>query len=114
MSEEKFIENALSQLDVTYKKYPYKYGSIYFCSSHDNITFDLLLSDKQAIKIWRYICFDTIVYPFSDKVYYSFNNIDSEIGMESTDEGDISLYANQTINDDKSKKKVFKTDESLH
>ncbi len=105
-----FAEAALNHLSIHYRELPYRDGAFYFCKISDGLTFDLQLRDNGTIKMWRFVG----TAPISNAgVRYEYRKPEYPhiaIGVEVTDEGDVSFYAEQDISVDNSRReeRIFK------
>ena len=92
---------ALSRLGILYRDLPCRNGELYFCTIPSNgITFDLQYSKDGTIRLWRFVSTTTISKAGVRCEYRKQNYPHAVIGIEVTDEGDISLFAEQKIDGD--------------
>lgn len=97
-------EAALNQLHNIYRKIDFTNGSLFFCTMPNGLTFDLFAGTNGSIRLWRFIASVPI-----DKSGVRFMCRKPEypnmaIGFETTEEGDLSLFAEQTVDADDPKK----------
>ena len=93
----KSVEVVLEHLGIKYREYPCRNGELYFCTVPNGLTFDLKYDEDGTIQLWRFV--GTAPTPKAKMrcEYCKPGNPHSVIGIEITDEGDVSFYAMQTL-----------------
>lgn len=89
----------LDRLRIKYRKLPCRDGAFYYCTIPFNgYTFDLQCEDKDnTVRIWRFIGTAPLSKAGRRCEYRNPHYPWAVIGMEVTDEGDVSFYAEQKI-----------------
>ena len=89
----------LDRLRIKYRKLPCRDGAFYYCTIPSNgYTFDLQCEDKDnTVRIWRFIGTAPLSKAGRRCEYRNPHYPWAVIGMEVTDEGDVSFYAEQKI-----------------
>lgn len=89
----------LDRLRIKYRKLPCRDGAFYYCTIPFNgYTFDLQCGDKDnTVRIWRFIGTAPLSKAGRRCEYRNPHYPWAVIGMEVTDEGDVSFYAEQKI-----------------
>lgn len=95
------IEATLIRLGIRYRKTSLEDGNIYFCSL-SNYTFNLFVSNDEKIKLWSFISTVPLAQAGVRFEYHKAELPSALIGIEVTEEGDLCLYAEQTITREKS------------
>lgn len=90
-TETSFIEEALDRLDIQYRRLPIKQEAFYFCTLSNGLAFNLRFAVGN-IKMWRFI---GVLKHFKAGTRVEKYKKEIVIGLEVTDEGDISFYAMQ-------------------
>lgn len=91
---------AFDCLGIHYRGYPCKGGTLYFCTiPASGLTFDLKYREDGTIKLWRFVGTAPVSKPAVKYEYRRPGAPCSAVGIEITDDGDISLYAEQTIDE---------------
>ena len=89
----------LDRLRIKYRKLPWREGAFYYCTIPSNgYTFDLQCEDKDnTVRIWKFIGTAPLSKAGRRCEYRNPHYPWAVIGMEVTDEGDVSFYAEQKI-----------------
>lgn len=90
-------EAELYRLGIRYRKLDCTGGMFYYCRLPDGITFDLFAGDDGSVKLWRFVSAalpseSFIKYEYQDPAIPGFS-----IGLEVTEEGDVSFYVQRQI-----------------
>lgn len=94
----KSVEVVLDHLGINYREYPCRNGDLYFCTDPTSgLTFDLKYDEDGTIQLWRFVGVAPVPEATMRCEYCKPGNSHSVIGIEITDEGDISFYAMQTF-----------------
>lgn len=89
---------ALSRLGINYRDFPCRSGQFYFCTIPEKkLTFDIRYEDNGLIRLWRFIGIAPVSKAGSRCEYRASKSPHAVVGMEVTDEGDISFYAEQKV-----------------
>lgn len=99
-------EAVFNRLGVHYKKLPCRDGEFYFCKLSNDLTFDLICEEDGTIRLWRFVGVTSLSKVGLRYEYRKPRYPYTVIGIEVTDEGDISLYAEQTIAHNASRREV--------
>lgn len=93
-----FAGATLNSLGIRYRKLPCKTGEFLFCTIPSNgITFDLQYGDDDTICLWRFVGTASLSEAGMRCEYRKPSYPHTVIGLEVTNEGDVSLYAEQII-----------------
>lgn len=90
-------KGTLNRLHITYREHPCRNGRFYCCKKPDGISFDIKIDDQGIIRLWRFIGTASLSKSGSRCEYRNPQHPGSVVGMEVTDEGDVSFYAEQKI-----------------
>lgn len=86
-----YVQAALDRLGIHYREIPYKNGTLYLCTvPFCGITFDLSCEEDSTIKMWRFV---NPSVQDKTRILHEYRKENSALGLEATDEGGISLYA---------------------
>lgn len=89
---------ALSRLGIKYRDFPCRSGEFYFCTIPEKkLTFDIQYEDNGLIRLWRFIGTAPASKAGRRCEYCTSKSPHAVVGMEVTDEGDISFYAEQKV-----------------
>lgn len=89
---------ALSRLGINYRDFPCRSGEFYFCTIPEKkLTFDIQYEDNGLIRLWRFIGTAPASKAGRRCEYRTSKSPHAVVGMEVTDEGDISFYAEQKV-----------------
>mgnify|MGYP004536468985 CR=1 FL=1 len=96
-------KGTLNRLHIAYRELPCRNGWFYCCKKPDGISFDIKIDDQGIIRLWRFIGTAPLSKSGCRCEYRNPQQLYSAVGMEVTDEGDITFYAEQKIDatDDK-------------
>lgn len=88
----------LDRFGINYRELPCKNGWFYYCKNPDNgISFDIKIDDDGTIRLWRFTGTAPLSKSGSRCEYRNPKQPCSVVGMEVTDEGDVSFYAEQKV-----------------
>lgn len=88
----------LSRLGIKYRELPCGNGVLYLCRIPANgYTFDMKCDNHGVIRLWRFIGTAPLSKAGSKFEYRNPKQLCSVVGMEVTDEGDVSFYAEQKV-----------------
>ena len=87
----------LKRLHITYKEFPCRTGGLFLCKKPDGISFDIKIDDNGFIRLWRFIGKAPLSKSGSRCEYRNPHKPFSVVGMEVTDEGDVSFYAESKL-----------------
>lgn len=91
-------EAALNRLGITHRDLPCRNGEFYFCTiPSTGTTFDLQCGEDDTIRLWRFVDTTSLSKAGMRCEYRKPSHPHTVIGLEVTDEGDVSLYAEQRI-----------------
>ena len=90
-------KGTLNRLHIAYRKLPCRNGWFYCCKKTDCISSDIKIDDHGMIRLWRFIGTASLSKSGNRCEYRYPQQQYSVVGMEVTDEGDISFYAGQKI-----------------
>lgn len=90
-------KETLNRLHITYRELPCKNGWFYFCKKPDGVSFDIKIDNTGIIRLWKFIGTAPLSKSGSRCEYCNPQRPCSVVGMEVTDEGDVSFYAEQKI-----------------
>ena len=93
-------EAALYHLGIRYRRICLKDGILFFCSLPNELTFDLFMGLDGVIKLWRFVSSVSVSEAGMRCEYRRPDYLDTAIGFEVTDEGDLCLYAEQRVDAD--------------
>lgn len=89
---------ALNRLGINYRDFPCRSGEFYFCTIPEKkLTFDIQYEDNGLIRLWRFIGTAPASKAGKRCEYRASKSPHAVVGMEVTDEGDISFYAEQKV-----------------
>lgn len=89
---------AFSRLGIKYRDFPCRSGEFYFCTIPEKkLTFDIQYEDNGLIRLWRFIGAAPASKAGRRCEYRTSKFPHAVVGMEVTDEGDISFYAEQKV-----------------
>lgn len=89
---------ALSRLGINYRDFPCRSGEFYFCTIPEKkLTFDIQYEDNGLIRLWRFIGTAPASKAGKRCEYRASKYPSAVVGMEVTDEGDVSFYAEQKV-----------------
>lgn len=91
------IVGTLNRLHITYRELPCRNGWFYCCKKPDGILFDIKIDDHGIIRLWRFIGTAPLSKSGNRCEYRNPQQPCSAVGMEVTDEGDVSFYAEKKI-----------------
>lgn len=93
-------QSVLNYLNIEYRKSDFSSGRLYFCTLPNQMTFDLFEGTDRTIRLWRFIGVAPIC-KFGTKWECQKQEYPlASIGLEVTEEGDLILYAEQTVDAD--------------
>lgn len=84
-------------LGIKYRKTDFPGGSLYFCTLPNQLIFDLFEGNDGTIKLWRFVDFAPASKAGMRCEYRKPDDPYSAFGLEVTEEGNLSLYAEQII-----------------
>lgn len=88
----------LNSLGIRYRKLPSRTGEFFFCTIPSNgITFDLQYGDDDTICLWRFVGTASLSKAGMRCEYRKPSYPHTVLGLEVTNEGDVSLYAEQIV-----------------
>lgn len=102
------VEAALSRLNIHHREFPYSKGKFYLCTIPSyGITFDIIYDENGSFKMWRFVGTSSTDMIGTRQEYRKSN---AALGLEVTDEGDVSLYAKCLIDykDPNAEKRILK------
>lgn len=89
---------SLSRLGINYRDFPCRRGEFYFCTIPERkLTFDIQYEENGLIRLWRFIGTAPASKAGKRCEYRAPQYPSAVVGMEVTDEGDVSFYAEQKI-----------------
>ena len=89
---------ALSRLGINYRDFPCRSGEFYFCTIPEKkLTFDIRYEENGLIRLWRFIGTAPASKAGKRCEYRASKYPSAVVGMEVTDEGDVSFYAEQKV-----------------
>lgn len=91
------INEILTDNRISFRKIDYRNGTLYLCRTPFGQTFNLRLKNNQSIKIWSFVGSVPVKNINVRYVYKKPADSSSTVGIEITDEGDISFYVLQTL-----------------
>ena len=92
------LGGALSRLGINYRDFPCRSGEFYFCTIPEKkLTFDIQYEDNGLIRLWRFIGTAPASKAGKRCEYRASKYPSAVVGMEVTDEGDVSFYAEQKV-----------------
>lgn len=90
-------KGTLKRLHIAYRELPCRNGWFYCCKNPDGISFDIKIDNQGMIRLWRFIGTAPLSKSGSRCEYRNPQQPYSVVGMEVTDDGDVSFYAEQKI-----------------
>lgn len=88
----------LSRLGINYRDFPCRSGEFYFCTIPEKkLTFDLQYGENGLIRLWRFIGKAPTSKVGRRCEYRASQCPSAVVGIEVTDECDISFYAEQKV-----------------
>ena len=88
----------LSRLGINYRDFPCRSGEFYFCTIPEKkLTFDIQYENNGLIRLWHFIGTAPASKAGRRCEYRTAKSPHAVVGMEVTDEGDISFYAEQKV-----------------
>ncbi len=91
------INEIFSDNRISFRRIDFKNGALYFCTTPFGRTFNLQLKNNQSIKIWSFVGSVSVKNINVRYVYKKPNDSSLTVGIEVTDEGDISFYVLQVL-----------------
>ena len=92
------LETELNRLQIKYRKLPTRSGAFYYCKMPTNgYTFDLQCDDQGNIQIWKFIGTAPLSKAGNRYEYRDSKDPCAVVGVEVTDEGDVSFFAEQKM-----------------
>ena len=92
------LGDALRRLGINYREFPCRSGEFYFCTIPEKkLTFDIQYEDNGLIRLWRFIGTAPASKAGKRCEYRASKYPSAVVGMEVTDEGDVSFYAEQKV-----------------
>lgn len=92
---ETFIENG-----IIFREIDYRDGILYFCKTPFGQMFNLRFGNNQSIKIWSFIGTTSIGRVGTKYEWKNDNDSYPIVGIEITDDGDLSFYMTDILDDD--------------
>jgi hypothetical protein len=97
----------LERLSVNIRQFVCKDGVLFFCRNPGNdLTFDLKIIEDKTIRLWRYVSSTSISNAGARFEYCNPCIPNFSIGIEVTEEGNVTLYAELKIEKDDPQKAV--------
>lgn len=92
------VRAVLSRLGIDYRDFPCRNGEFYFCTIPEKkLNFDIQYEENGLIRLWRFIGTASASKAGKRCEYRASKYPSAVVGMEVTDEGDVSFYAEQKI-----------------
>lgn len=89
---------ALNRLGINYREFPHRSGEFYFCTIPENeLSFDIQYEEDGMVRLWRFVGTAPLSKAGRRYEYRSPKFPHAAVGVEVTDEGDISYYAERKI-----------------
>lgn len=90
-------KGTLNRLHIAYRELPCRNGWFYCCKKNDGISFNIKIDDYGMIRLWKFIGTAPLSKSGSRCEYCNSQHPCSVVGIEVTDEGDVSFYAEKKI-----------------
>lgn len=90
-------KGTLSRLHIAYRELPCRNGWFYYCKKPDGVSFDIKIDDHGIIRLWKFIGTAPLSKSGNRCEYRNSQQPCSAVGIEVTDEGDVSFYAEQKV-----------------
>lgn len=88
----------LSRHGINYRDFPCRSGEFYFCTIPEKkLTFDLQYNENGLMRLWRFVGEAPASKAGRRCEYRASQYPYTVVGIEVTDEGDISFYAEQKV-----------------
>ena len=92
------LEVVLDDLEMKHRKLPCRNGALYYCKiPSSSCSFDLQCNENGVIRMWRFVGRTTAAKAGTRYEYRNRADLYTAVGVEVTEEGDISFYAEQRI-----------------